>query len=517
MRKPFSWHFPILYAAVRRGIFVALALGFLAMCSLAMDAREVALGLVLIGAGILGLWLDRRWYAVWPLPPVAWFSSVCIFAGGLGPILLWISGASIQNGDLGSMQLGMLVGHAFFFVTWVFVRPRAESCPSISDVIINNLDMRKAVFGACFLFFAFGISETIVGAVSGASDRGLAGESAAYEVFGYWSYFVAFNRLTPLAFLLAPLGWRYANVLGRGLIIAASFLIVLMNAIGGSRYLALTPLVLVLIGHLCFSARHRLRTEWLLIAVVPLAVMAFVYLDHYRNTETFQREALSDPLNKVKAMGEVRLRAAESPDSQLYIIAERLVGNIDPLIYQATPSFIPHAGFDGIAGLLWLYVPTFFYSNRPSMVDAPIIGEKYLQSALIRTSVGSSFTGDWYRRFGWIGVALGMGLVAVILAFSLRALVWALRDHPFFSVAAVLVVSTFATKDANMTVSTATWLFLYDFPKYIFAIVALFSVGRFIAPIFSTAALYQPEHNNRKAPAMGGAGFPRALQRSRFA
>lgn len=492
MRQPFAWHFPLFSATVRRAPFVALGLSMVAISALIIDAEQVSFSCMLIALGLLGLWLDRKWFAVWPLPPVAWFSSVCIFAGGMGPLLLWLTGAEFQNGDLAAMQLGMLVGHIFFFIAWSFFRPPPEHCPSIGNLIIDNLNVRRAVVGACFLFFAFGITETIIGAISGASDRGMAGETAAYEVFGYWSYFVAFNRLTPLAFLLAPLAWRFGNALGRAFIVMAALFIVFMSAAGGSRYSAFTPPALMLIGHICFAANHRLRMEWLLIAIIPVAATAFVFLDHYRNTDTFQRESLADPLSKVKAMTEARSRAAESTDSQIYLIGERMVGNVDPLIFQATPSVIPHAGFDGIDGLLWLYVPTFFYPNRPTMIDAPVIGEQYLQTALIRTSVGSSFTGDWYRRFGWAGITLGMAAVALILAFALRGVVWALRQHTSWGLAAVFIVSTFATKDANMTVSTATWLFLYDFPKYFVMMVILFNLGRFVAPILGNASLNVP-------------------------
>jgi hypothetical protein len=497
VRKSFAWHFPLLSLAVRRAPIVALGLGLLAIWALIAGAQQLSYSSLLVAVGLLGFWLDRKWFEVWPLPPVLWFSVVCIFAGGIGPILLGVAEVDYQLGSLAQMQLGVLVGHVCFFVSYYFLRPSAENCPSIHDLIQSDIAIRRALVGACYLFLGFGVSETVVGAISGSTDRGMFGEQAAFEVLGYWTYFAAFNRLTILSFLLAPLAWRYGNIFGRFVIIFAAGFIFLMSAAGGSRSWLFTPLILALVGYICFSEKQRVRAEWIVVALVPFVVFAFVFLDHYRNTDTFQRESLSNPLNKFGAISEAKIRAADSADSQLYLIGERLVGNVDPLIYAMTPSVIPHAGFEGIDGLLWLYVPTFMYPNRPRMVDASVIGERYLQAALVRTSIGSSLAGDWYRRFGWAGIAFGMAVVGCIIALSLRAVIWALRNFPFWGLAVVFVVSTLATKDANMTVSTATWLFLYDFPKYYVVIVLFFISGRFVAPMFSSGSLQKPVLRSR--------------------
>ncbi len=390
------------------------------------------------------------------------------------------------------MQLGMIVGHGSFFICYYMFRPDAKTCPHIAEMILESFVLRRALVGSCYLLLCFGVAEVVVGAVSGAADRGLAGEKAAFEVFGYWSYFVAFNRLTPIAFLLAPLAWRFSKYFGRLLILIASCYILLMGAASGSRALLLSPLVLLLVGYVGFSRSKRVRSEFIVIGIVPFAVLSFVFLDHYRNTESFYLEPLSNPIKKIGAFSEAIVRADESEDSSLRLIGERLVGNVDPLIYAATPSQIPFAGFDGVDAMLWLYVPSFFYPNRPSLLDATRIGERYLQTALVRTSVGSSFVGDWYRRFGWVGVIFGMASVGVILGLSLKIVIWALRRRPFWGLAAVFVVSTLATKDANMTVATATWMFLYEFPKYYVVLVFVFSAGKMVSSLFCSDALERP-------------------------
>jgi hypothetical protein len=497
-RSTFEWHFPVVNFVIRYAPVIIFASSLIGIAALILGGISAGLSVVLMALGLLGLWIDRDWLRVWPSPPMVWFALVCVFSGGVGPLLLLVSGEQSQTGDLDQMQVGMALGAFVFFVAYGAMRPAPSRVPIIADMIVGDERLRASLVGACPLFFAFAAVESAVGAISGASDRGLAGEAAAHQVFGYWSYFVAFNRLGPVAFLLAPLAWRFSNIAARVFIVGTGGYVVFMGGLSGSRHLVFTPIVMLLIGYVAFTDREKVRAEIFVLISIPLALATFIFLDHFRNTDTFQRESLADPFNRVRAIAEARSRAQEQSDLKLYLLGERLVGVIDPLVYQATPSIIPHAEFDGVDALLWIYIPSFFYPGRPSLIDAPKIGEQYLQQALVRTSVGPSFTGDWYRRFGWGGVVIGMGAVGVFLGFSMRGVVWALLHIPQIGLAIVLLASTFATKDANMTVATAIWVLFYDFPKYILALLLCFVLGRMIAPIVVVDSLHQRVNHDER-------------------
>ncbi len=476
-----KWHFPVLDRLFENFVILAFVFGIGAITALGLGRAEIAVSLLLILLGLFGLRLDRIWMNRWPIPPSFWFSSVCIFSGGIGPILLNISGGESETAGTLSMQVGMLLGHSVFFLAYALFRPSPGLCPNIGDRVLDNLTLRKSLIGGLYILVAFGALEASVGAISGSSDRGSFGEAAASEVYGYWSYFAAFNRLTPIGFLLLPLGFRFSSGVSRVILLAFASYILLMYVASGSRYAAFTPLVLYGIGYIAFVKPAKLRAEYLMVGFLPLAAFAFVAIEHYRNTDRFQQESLSNPISKVRAFGDVGTRAMETNASQSYIIGERLIGNIDELVYRATPTFIPHAGSEGIEALPWVWVPAYFSRDRPGLVDGTRIGELYLQRALVRTSVGPSFTGDWYRRYGWLGVVIGMGLVGVIVAMSLRFIVYLVSNRPLIGIALVLAISTLVTKDANMTVSTATWMFLYDIPKYFIFLLAIFRIGRGIA------------------------------------
>jgi hypothetical protein len=444
---------------------------------------ELCLSLCLMALGLWSLWIDREWLDIWALPPALWCSSVCIFAGGVGPLLLWISDSEHESGGLVQMQLGMLVGHLAFFLVYRLVRPNPRRCPSIPALIDNRPHLRALLKGGGIILLAFGVTETIVSAVSGVADRGQAGEAAAAEVFGYWTYFLAFQRLTLLAFLLAPLVWRFSGGFGRLYVLVCGVFILSVNVASGARYTTFSPLVLLVVGHIAFSNQHRIRMEVLSLGFLPLFAFGFVMQDHFRNTQAFHESTLANPLSRLNAVSEARDRAREGNANTAYLIGERLVGNIDALIYQATPLLIPFAGNDGIEALRWLYVPAFFSRDRPSLVDGNRIGELYLQKALVRTSVGPSICGDWYRRFGWLGVVVGMGLCGLIFGLTLQWVASNLRVGSLLSICILFSAATLATKDANMTVSTATWLYFYEFPKYYGVLAIIFKAGSFIGRI----------------------------------
>jgi hypothetical protein len=457
----FAWHFPLFSKVFNQGHVIGAVFILIGLVTAVAGFTVFGFGLANIGVGILGLWTDRALVSSWPLSPVAWFSSTCIAMGGVGPILTVMSGES-PIPALAEVQLGVLVGHASFFCVYSFVRPAWKSLPPflhLSEALLRPL----VVAGVLALIFS--TLEAIVSAITGGSDRGAFGATAQGEVFGVWSYFGAFNRAGIVGFLLAPLVFARGNLISKLIVVMSVAVVMGLGFLSGSRSSAFTPMLLLTIGYVAFVRRPWFRLEPVLLISLPLIVFLFGFLDVFRNTSTFRQTDMANPMQRLQAVAEARGKAQDSSESEMFVLGERLIGTIDNLIYISTPASTPHAGAANAGALVWLYVPYFVYPNRPIMLDGKAIAEQYLGRVLIGTSIGSSLTGDWYRRYGWPGVVFGMAVTGLAVGLFIRLLTFSVTHRYLFGIALWLVVATFFTKDANMTVLSGLWWLLYDFPK----------------------------------------------------
>jgi hypothetical protein len=445
----------------------------------------VGLGICSVGLGVFGLWLDRRFLPIWLVTPAMWFSSICILTGGIGPILLVVSDSAELMGVF-RMQVGICVGQCVFFGVYALARSE-QVPPSFRNVIVQDLRVRHSLLGAGIFCLGWAVADTIVGAVTGASDRGEAGEAAAYQFFGVWSYFGAFNRLNAVGFVLLPIIWLFGGVFVRLYSIAACAIVIGMGLLTGSRYSAFMPFVALFVGYFGFVSKPRVRLEWLALAALPVAAFMFVFLDHFRNTAAFREESLANPVSKLRAVGEARERSERLDGGGTEIVGGRLIGTVDPIIFDSTPSVIPNAGFQNVDAILWIYVPHFVYPYRPTLHDGKWIAEEYLGRLLIRTSIGPSLIGDWYRRFGWLGIGTGMAITGLFLALYLRLMMWGLSSLNFYAIALWLICTVFVLKDANMTVLTGMWWMAYDIPKQALLLWIFMKIGGPIGAILANS------------------------------
>lgn len=427
-------------------------------------SRILGLGLANVGLGVIGLWIDRELLRSWPLSPVAWFSAVCIFMGGLGPILIALSGEAAVP-SLDKVQLGVFLGHAAFFSLYGLVRPSWARIRPFHLVDTMSPRLLRVLVASGSLALLLSIVEAIVLARTGASDRGAFGTTASGQLFGIWTYFVAFGRVGMVGFILAPLVFVRGTILAKVVTVAAFVVVTGLGFLSGSRGAAFTPLLLVAVGYVAFVRRPLVRLEIAAVILVPVLASGFVFLDHFRNTAGFRDSDMATPTQRLKAITEAHERAEKANVSGMYLLGERLVGTIDNVVYETTPALIPHAGNQNIGAILWLYVPYFLYPYRPIMVDGKAIAEEYLGRALVGTSIGTSLTGDWYRRYGFAGVVVGMALMGIGVGLYQRALFYGVEKQRYFALALWLVLATFITKDSNMTVLSGIWWLFYDLPK----------------------------------------------------
>ena len=201
----FRWNFPIISSFIRNGLLCGLILLLPAFFSWALGYDLIAGALLCIAVGLYGLWIDRDCLNRWLLAPTVWPASVCILCGGLGPSLMFFSEPyRIEHltGSFFGMQLAISIGFTAFFITYACVRPSTVRMPSLRSMVGNNRSLISILIGGCYVCLIFGVVMTLVGIVTGSSDRGSAGDAAYYQGFGIWTYFIAFQHLGTVGFLL---------------------------------------------------------------------------------------------------------------------------------------------------------------------------------------------------------------------------------------------------------------------------------------------------------------------------
>lgn len=480
----FNLHFPILSRIINNIWIYTSILLIITLVLLAAQDYISALSLFCINLSFLTIYLDRSYINKWPITPSFWFAAVLGLSGGLGPILVKNSNNPIIDGIV-QMQISMIVGYSFFILTYILCKSKSDSVPEIRLLVNSNNKIKQSLIGGGLLALLFGLASVIVGSISGALDRGSYGEEADYQVFGYWTYFLAFINMSNAGFILLPFILKHGSIISKLICIACFITIIPFTFLTGSRQALFVPFICIGIGYLGLLYKSKIKLELLIILFIPIAAFLFVFLQYFRDTKIFHEESLANPIKKAQAISEARFAGESSDTDGKYIIGSRLIGTVDTLIFQQTPSVIPHAYFENFESIIWLYIPYFLYPNRPIMQDGKFIGEQYLGTILRRTSISSSLTGDVYRRFGWAGLIFGMSLVGIYIGLYSRFIFFLISKGFLYPLALLLVFSVFVLKDANMTILQGLWWTLYDVPKQAFLLYIFFIIGRIASPILT--------------------------------
>ena len=78
---------------------------------------------------------------------------------------------------------------------------------------------------------------------------------------------------------------------------------------------------------------------------------------------------------------------------------------LDSLVYELTPSGIPHAKFDGFNAIPYTFVPTFIKRDKPILLDSNPLLWRYT-GVIDKPGKAITLPADAYRRFGWFGVPI---------------------------------------------------------------------------------------------------------------
>jgi len=325
----------------------------------------------------------------------------------------------------------------------------------------------------------------VVGVITGAIDRGIYGDEAARQAFGVWTYFSIFPRLTSTCMFLAPVIWR----VGRGpMQIIGSSLVVLLLVIGlstGSRGLLLTPILYLAVGIYFFLPLRRVPLEMIAGASVAILAPLVLVMATYRSSQEFRQTPGWDVAERVRGFARAATQPGDTFDEQTEAQRKRfqfgvqMLGISDRLVYQMTPSEIPHVGFENFDRIAYVWIPKFFMRDKPYLQDGNDIVVGYTRMFFKRSAATISLLADLFRRFGIFGVLFCAPLAALITALFTR---WVfrtmlLRDAVLGIVLLQLLLSAFHYELWG-TVLGSSFEWLYAIPKHLVLVYLLVAGAR---------------------------------------
>lgn len=469
-------YFPIANWVIQN-VWLLLPVFAIAAIGVAPLSVHYSLSLLAIWMGILCFWVDRRhlnYLLITPLVPAA---VVLMMNAGIGTSFVIFDSPTKFRYGLFVAQLVFLGTFPLFIAGyWCFMR----SEPGFvfpKGRLAQSQSFRFPVLAIGWILVVFEFVKVFVGVVTGVSDRGYGGDFVLDTPFGFWTIFGIFLRVQTLAFLLVPYVFRESRMPGKLAVVAVVLATLFLHFISASRGAVFFPIIILMVGAYLFLDSKKFRYEPVFALALVLIIPLITLMAHYRSTAAFRESSVRDIGGRLAALddGLRRQQDFEAGGEKWSEAGRSFIGVADNLIYEMTPGAIPHVGFSGMSGVIWVWVPYVLYRDRPILQDGKFIAEEYLGYELVRTSVGITWPAEMFRRFGWLGPPLGMLAYGLFYGAAYR---WAFRlYHRKNAVLGFLVIGVFCHFLISWyfhTFLNTAWYWLYDMPKNLAFIAVLY-------------------------------------------
>jgi len=447
-----------------------------------LSSVHYGLAIVLGWLTLLAFRLERRILEMSLLPPFATLTLWQFLGLGIGVSLIISESAGDFNPSYLKMQLIWIIGFPFFYLSYAvfFKKIRSVVAPLVSN---NQQELAwRPLYYIGWILLTVRIVGYVHGAYTGSEDRGeLSIANTSDADFGIWTIFQLVPRFSNGGFFLLPVLLGRGDFLQRivlGLMLGVYFLLAFVS---GGRGNVFYPIIFIFIGYYAFWRLPRVPWDLVGFGIAAGFLPLIFFMGTYRGTEGFISSQMIDVKGRLAAVGETsELMRQESDTSGAgTVTGTALIGVNDHLIYPATPGFIPHAGFEGLQAIPWVWVPTFFMRNKPNLIDGNVIVAQYVDY-LIGRGTGStiSLPADLYRRFGWLGVGVGMP-IAMLAYGALAYFCYSVYLSRNFIVGTILILYTisFFSWSPLQTVLTTWWSFAYDFPRHMIVLIGLYLIS----------------------------------------
>ncbi len=422
---------------------------------------------------LLAYFIERKHLDFLLIPPLCMFAIIEFSRIGLGPLIYSLA----NDFETDQYILQMQVAHVTCFPLIMFVyylitrRLPAFSLPAQPLKVTSDLYAYLKCFGlVCFVFAVFGLA---AGAATGGMDRGDFGATYSGAGFGIYSIFDMFVRLFDMAFFLLPLVLMTVGKSARQLLKLALVGIFIFFFATGTRGFIFYCAVFMICGYWMFTR----QVNWIKTASIVLVLgMLFLIptMAIYRGTDAFSSSKLLDLPSRLAAIASFD-ENADSLDLNynLTILSQSLIGVSDRFIYLMTPKLIPHAGWENIDALLYVWVPKMLYRDKPLLYESDDMLYAYTRLTFERSFATITFNADMYRRFGWTGVFAGNIVLGLVYGFAVRFAFGIAKKKRLFGALLVVFIAILFRNLPVGTMLRTFWYWLYEIPKYIIILLLI--------------------------------------------
>ena len=492
----FTLHFPLVAAVVLQPELSGAIAASLALC-VGLISIHYAMTVVILWLALFAFYLERRLLDYVIMPPFVIVTAWTALGLGLGVSLLVYASGGLFNRELAMMQGLHIALYPLMFAAYRFGfgKPPRMVFPSNSPDFEKNVIRPLVALG--WILFGWRVIQLTVFAATGAEDRGYNSVSARFDMldpqgaqYGVWTFFAVFPRLNFLGFVLFPLIWSRAGGLLRSVLLALLGFYLLLAFAGGSRGTFLYPLLFIGIGTFFFCRLRTIRLELVGIGLLAAMIPVITFMDHFRGTQTYQITRTLDLTSRLGAVTEAQEHYQESASgntdwSNLQILGDALIGIKDFFIYRMTPSQVPYAGFEGFEAIPYTWLPSYLFRGKPKLEDGMSIMYQYLGEDLL-TNITISTTADCYRRFGWLGVPVGVALTWFIYGWLCgKAYRTFLNRNALFGAMLILYAFSFFCGGTFSTLLATWWTVAYELPKHLLAFGFLYWLVTTLVPVSS--------------------------------
>ena len=394
---------------------------------------------------------------------------------GVGVTFLTISNNYEFDLYLFLIQSAAVVTFPFTILIYTFITKDVPALSLPDPNITKSKSFYKRLKILAWIIFIYGFTGLLVGAITGAGDRGVAGDFIVETRYGIWSAFVIFGRLNYISFITLPLILKDSKFKTRLLIFILLAIYFIYTFAAGGRGALLYPFVFFGIGYWLFGGKAHIIKQSLVIFIAA-SLFLIPFMDSFRNTSAFRYSALSNPLERLSSSVTETSEAFGSNESQdnLFKIGRSLMASSDMYIYEYTPADIPFAGWENIDAALYVWIPDMIFPGKPLLLDGNQIASTYTGIKHDRSSSNISFNADMYRRFGWFGIFIGNICFALFYACVIRYsfLIYS-QNNSLVGFAFILLTFTFFINTPLSTLLGTIWIWLWDIPKYVLLFFAI--------------------------------------------
>jgi hypothetical protein len=407
---------------------------------------------------------------------------------GVGVSMYVLGDESSFNPELAAMQVAELIGLPFLALGYCLLTSKipAFSLSSFKEdeLVSNQLRIEKLLVIIGWFFLLGALLSIVIGVATGSLDRAasdpfaaIASEKVDINPSTIVTILGGFALFTTFGFTILPLIFRNSYGITRILLVFCIFSYFILALATGSRGLIIFPLLYLGNGLWLWGGSAKKLKIGFLIAIM-MALFLIPAMDSYRNSRLFRSTSLGNVWERMQAYGEVETKDSLGLEG-LKVTGAALIGTLnDTLIYEKTPNSIPHAGWENISNVFFFWLPRTIAPWKPQLLDGNDIVIHYLDGYFSGGFATISFNADMYRRFGWIGVAIGNFCFGLFYGMVIKYFFKIYHStSPALGLLFMIYTFNFIQRLPQSTLLSTFWMWLWEVPKHLLIIYVIYLIA----------------------------------------